>query len=64
LEKQQILQMQEDSEVWQGFVHASNGSSYGYWLSEQDKLFYLGLSEEDMLERLDRIKQCQRWLYV
>ena len=62
IEKLQILQ--HSPEVWRGFVHASNGSSYGYWLSQDGRLCYLGLDSETMKERLATIEECQRWMYA
>ena len=61
-EKLQILQ--HNPEVWQGYVHASNGTSYGYWLSQDDRLCYLGLDHETLNKRLATIEECQRWLYA
>ena len=62
IEKLQILQ--HNPEVWQGYVHASNGTSYGYWLSQDDRLCYLGLDHETLKKRLATIEECQRWLYA
>ena len=61
-EKSQILQ--HNPEVWRGYVHASNGTSYGYWLSQDTRLCYLGLGYETMKKRLATIEECQRWMYV
>ena len=62
IEKLQILQ--RSPEVWHGFVHASNGSSYGYWLSQDGRLCYLGLTEGTMNQRLATIRECQRRMYA
>jgi len=61
-EKLQILQ--HDPEIWRGYVHASNGTSYGYWLSQDGRLCYLGLDYETMKERLTTIEECQRWMFA
>jgi len=61
-EKLQILQ--HNPEIWRGYVHASNGTSYGYWLSKDNQLCYLGLDYETMKERLTTIQECQRWMYA